>query len=241
MEIFGKSVKFSLSKMVLLALFVAIVVSVVIYFLVDKPSSKWGALFGSLAAGLVVASIQFLISWQDYKQSEKLQELKLKEVLYNRAITGRYEEYIKKTNRELDIMGVTTVRFFRDFADTSIGAPENAKVLIDAMNRGVKVRILIPANNYIPKEKEPFAEEVRKKYEDLRKLFNQMIEIRYFTHNAAHSIFRTDDICIIGPVFPNLESRNTPALRMMKSSKMALTYMDYFEYEWNKAGKQEHA
>ena len=195
-------------------------------------------MFGSLAAGLVVAFIQFLISWQDYKQSEKLQELKLKEVLYNRAITGRYEEYIKNTNRELDIMGVTTVRFFRDFADTSIGAPENAKVLIDAMNRGVKVRILIPANNFIPKEKVPFAEEVRKKYEDLRKSYNQMIEIRYFTHNAAHSIFRTDDICIIGPVFPNLESRNTPALRMMRSSKMALTYMDYFEYEWNKAEKQ---
>ena len=63
----------------------------------------------------------------------------------------------------------------------------------------------------------------------------QNLEIRYFSHTAAHSIFRIDDTCIIGPVFPELESKNTPALHVMKSSPMALNYMDYFDSEWEKA------
>ena len=216
MNIFGKSVKMTLSKIILIVLLVLLICAIVTYFIIDNPGSIWGALIGSLVAGLIVAIIQYLIAWQDYKQTEKLTELRLIEVLYNRATRSQYEEFIKNANRDLDVMGVTAVRFFNDFADTSVGAPENATVLLKAMERGVRVRVLLPDDKYLPEEKKTDSARVREKYKELVPQY-PLLEIRYFDHTAAHSIFRIDDTCIIGPVFPNLESRNTPACHEIKS------------------------
>ena len=51
----------------------------------SNSNSIWGTVFGSLAAGMIVAIIQYIIAWNDYKQTEKLKELRLIEVLLNRA------------------------------------------------------------------------------------------------------------------------------------------------------------
>ena len=93
MEIFGKSVKMTISMIILVVLIVLLIVTMMIYCRMDNPSGLWGALFGSFAAGLIVAIIQYLIAWQDYIQTEKLKKLKLKEVLYNRTTRSQYEEY----------------------------------------------------------------------------------------------------------------------------------------------------
>lgn len=233
MNIFEIKIKMSLSKVIFIFLFVIFIIAVSIYIMIDNPSNIWGAIFGSLAAGLIVAIIQYLIAWEDYKQSDKLKKLKLIEILYNRSARDKYADYIKNCNRELDVMGVTAVRFFNDFADTSIMAPDNATVLLNALNRGVQVRILLPLNDYLPDSKKADFAKVKNKCKELQNYQN--LKIRYFNHSAAHSIFRIDDTCIIGPVFPELESRNTPALHVMKSSPFALNYMDYFNSEWEKA------
>lgn len=153
MEIFRKSVRLSLSKVILVILCVLFITAIIVYFLIDKPDSKWGTLFGSLAAGLVVAIIQYVIAWQDYRQTEKLKKLKLIEVLFNRDSRDKYEDYIRNVNRKLDVMGVTAVRFFNDFADTSNGALENAQVLLRALDRGVHIRVLLVSNEMLPESK----------------------------------------------------------------------------------------
>lgn len=243
MEVFGKKVKMTMSMVILVVLVLLLVVTFFVYYKTDdhsSPNSLWGPLFGSLAAGLIVAIIQYLIAWQDYKQTEKLKALKLKEVLYYRNTKSKYEEFIKGTNRTLDVMGVTAVRFFRDFADTTQGAPDSSKVLLHALERGVNLRILLPSDKYLPNEsKRQDSNRVRAQYSELKKKYQYNLEIRYFNHIAAHSIFKMDDTCIIGPVFPELESKNTPALHVMNSSPMALNYIDYFESEWKQA-KQNH-
>ena len=205
----------------------------------NDPGSNWGAIFGSLIAGLLVAIIQFLISWQEYKETEKLKELKLVEVLYNRRTKEQYCEYIKSTTRKLDVMGSTAVRLFRDFADTTKGAPENSRVLLLAMDRGVKVRILLPRDEFLLNdEKRQDAKEVKSRRNEIN---HENLEIRYFKHKAAHSIFRSDDTCIIGPIFPEIESRNTPALHVMSSSPMAINYLEYFDSEWDQAKEADYA
>ena len=240
MNVFNKSIKLSLCTIVLTILVVVIIVSILIYFIIDNPSSKWGALFGSLVAGFVVALIQFLISWQEYRETEKLKKLKLIEVMYNRTSRKQYGDFIRSANRKLDVMGVTAVRFFNDFADTSNGAPENATVLMQALDRGVQVRVILASDDYIPDTKKSDHRKVKEKYSELSKRY-QNIKVRYYNHTASHSIFRFDDTCIIGPVFPNLESRNTPALHVMTSSPMAINYLDYFETEWNNAIEAKNA
>ena len=235
MVIFDKNIKVTLGKVILIILLVILVASVVMYLWIDDPSDMWGAFFGSLGAGMIVAIIQYLIAWQDYKQTEKLKELKLVEILNNRRENEQYGEYIKSATRNLDVMGSTAVRLFRDFADTTKGAPESTKVLINALDRKIKVRILLPKEEYlISDDKRLDAKEVKAKYTELKKTYDN-IEIRYFDHKAAHSIFRIDDTCIIGPIFPTIESRNTPALHVMSSSPMAVNYLDYYELEWAKA------
>lgn len=233
MGIFDKSSRISYSAIIIIILALCTICTLGAYWFLDDLDDRWGAFLGSLAAGLIVAIIQFLIAWQDYVQTNKLKELKLIEVLYNRASRDKYADYIKNCNRNLDVMGVTAVRFFNDFADTSSGAPANATVLLNALSRNVKVRILLPSDDFLPASKKTDSERVRAKYKELYQYQN--LQIRYFNHTASHSIFRIDDTCIIGPVFPELESRNTPALHVMKSSPMALNYMDYFNSEWDKA------
>lgn len=240
MEVFSKNFKVSLSVVIFIILVMILILSVTIYHRIGNSNSIWGTVFGSLAAGMIVAIIQYIIAWNDYKQTEKLKELRLIEVLLNRAKRNKYEEFIKNASRNLDVMGVTACRFFNDFADISKGAPDNATVLLKALDRGVQVRVLLPADNYLPASKKTDSEKVKNKYKELRHQYNN-ITIKYFEHSAAHSIFRIDDTCIIGPVFPELESRNTPALHVKKSSPIALKYMDYFESEWEKAKNSRDA
>ena len=74
---------------------------------------------------------------------------------------------------------------------------------------------------------------MKSRIEELHKYNN--LEVRYFNHTAAHSIFRIDDTCIIGPIFPELESRNTSAMHLKNNSPVALQYMGYFSSEWEQA------
>lgn len=230
MNIYSKKVTFSLSIGIFVVLLIILIVAIIIYCLIDNPGNLWGAFFGSLSAGLLVAILQFVISWQTYSEMEKLKKLKLIEILYNRADRNKYADYIRNCNSELDVMGVTAVRFFNDFADMSNGAPEEATLLLKILKRGVGVRILLPSKEYLPSSKKVDFDRVSEKYNELKQIGK--IEIRYFNHNAAHSIFRVDDTCIIGPVFPELESKNTPALHVMRASPWASNYMKYFEKEW---------
>ena len=188
MGIFDKSYRITSSVIIVVVLTILTVVTLCTYWYIDCPSSKWGALFGSLTAGLIVAVIQFFIAWQEYKETEK-------------------DSYRHTSLRQ--------------------------QVLLQALDRRVVVRVLLPAEEYLPNDKKADYARVRAKCRELQKYQN--LQVRYFNHPAAHSIFNIDDTSIIGPVFPELESRNTPALHVMKSSPMALNYLDYFNAEWNSA------
>jgi signal transduction histidine kinase len=239
MEIWGMNKRPSSILAISIFLVLLLIFVVVIYLLEDDTASKLSAFTCSLAAGLVVAIIQLIIAWRDYSQNEELRKLQLLEILYDRDSRTKYEAYIRKSKRNIDVMGVTAARFFSHFADTDMAATENAKVLLNAMGRNVKVRILLPSDQFLPSDtKRQDANRVREQYRKLKESYPDNIEIRYFDHTSAHSIFRIDDTCIIGPVFPRLESKYTPALHVMKSSPMALNYMDYFETEWKDAEKE---
>lgn len=233
MNIFNKSVKIKATVIIISCLIIATVVVWIWYG--ETNDTKISAILGSLFAGLIVAIIQFVIAWQDYNQVEKLKELELIEVLYNRDNRTFYEEYIKRSKRKINMMGVTASRFFNDFADDSPNATSNAKVLLDALKRNVKVRILLPNSNFVDANKKQDVDKVKQQVEALKNKYQgYSLEVRYFDHVAAHSIFNVDDKCIVGPVFPEVESKYTPALFLRNSSPMADKYLTYFEYEWDK-------
>lgn len=233
MTIFNKSIRITVTLLVLAVLIVSTIILGICYW--NSSNEKIGSILGSLVAGLVVAIIQFIIAWQDYLQTERLKELKLIKVLYNRDDRTFYENYIKKSKRKISLMGVTGSRFFKDFADNSPNATSNAKVLIEALDRGVKVKILLPAKEFLEETKKQDIEIVMKHVAFFTDKYSTNFEMRYFKHVPAHSIFRVDDECIVGPVFPALESKYTPALYLKNSSPVADKYLKYFDNEWDGA------
>jgi len=234
MNIFKTNIKIRATVIIIAVLFLA-TIGVGMWFLISE-NEKISAILGSLFAGLIVAIIQFVIAWQEYKQTEKLKELELIEVLYNRDSRTFYEEYLRQSKRKINMMGVTASRFFNDFADDSPNATSNAKVLLDALRRNVKVRILLPDSGFVDANKTQDVSKVKQQVADIKSTYsNCSLEVKYFKHVAAHSIFNVDDKCIVGPVFPEVESKYTPALFLRNSSPMADKYLTYFEYEWDRA------
>ena len=234
MNIFKTNIKIRATVIIIAVLFL-VAIGVGVWFWISG-NEKLSAILGSLFAGLIVAIIQFIIAWQDYKQTEKLKKLELIEILYDRDSRSFYEEYIRQSKRKIDMMGVTASRFFNDFADDSPNATPNAKILLNALSHNVKVRILLPSSEFVDANKKQDVENVKQKVRAIRNAYQKCsLEVKYFKHVAAHSIFNVDDKCIVGPVFPEVESKYTPALFLRNSSPMAIKYLTYFEDEWNKA------
>lgn len=231
--IFDRNFKFRYSTIVIVVLFVAIIICSIFYFFQSDSSS--GAILGSLVAGLIVALIQLIISWRDFEMTKKVEDLRLIQILYNRDDRLYYQKLISESRREIRVMGVTAKRFFEHFADMTVGARPDAQVLISAMNRGVKVKILLPSKEYITNNKKASYEQVEETLKSINNKYPEAeIEIRYFDHIPAHSIFMVDSECIVGPVFENVESKNTPALHLKNESPFAEKYIAYFEQEWKK-------
>ena len=234
MNIFRKSFRISASLLIFCVLTCLGVFS--FYCFYKTNDEKWLSLLGSLAAGLIVAIIQFIIASQDYNQTEKLKELELIKVMYDRDDRIFYEKHIEKSKRSISVMGVTAMRFFNDFADYDLSATKNAKVLLNKLAQGIKVKILLPNSEYLKKEKMNDFKKVKQHIENIKRQFPKyQLEVKYFEHIPSHSIFCIDDTCIVGPVFPNVESKYTPALYLRSSSPLAIKYKAYFDDEWKDA------
>jgi len=232
MSIFNKSLKINISLIILIIFISLIILFSILFSNSDEP--KLMSLFGSLVAGLFVAIIQFIIALQDYLQVEKLKELKLIKVMYDRYDRNFYSEYITRAKRRILIMGVTASRFFSDFADCDPKAIIKSKILLQKLLEDVEVKILLPNMSYLNNEnKKNDFNKVKEIIDNIRKQIPQCkIEVKYFEHLPSHSIFIVDDSCIVGPIFPNLESKNTPSLQLHNSSPMAIQYLKYFDEEW---------
>mgnify|MGYP006305509813 FL=1 len=235
MTIFKKNLKIKLSVLILLILIILCIAVIIWFSYSDNP--KILAILGSLFAGIIVAIIQFLISWQDYKSTEKLKDLQINEVLFNRDKREFYENYIDSAKESIDMMGVTGSRFMEHFANNDEDAPENSRILLKAMNsRDIEVRILIPKKKFLFTDTDKRKEEsARERYEKISKNYPNNFFVKYFSHVPAHSIFKVDDECIVGPVFPKVQSKYTPALYIKNKSPFAKKYLKYFNDEWKNA------
>jgi hypothetical protein len=232
MKTFHRSFKINISILIFIG---SIVVIATVWF-INTNNEKLYSILGGLATGLIIAVIQFIITWFDHAQIEKLKKLELKEIMYNRDDRNIYEKYIEEAQTEISVMGVTAKRFFDDFADCDSNATQNAKVLLHKMGDGLKVRVLVPNMVYLNDNKKTDFEKVKQHVKTIKEKFpTYHLEIRYFEHLSSHSIFIIDDTCIVGPVFPKVESKYTPALYLGNSSPFAKHYLDYFDDEWETA------
>lgn len=234
MKLFSQRINIGLAKIVLITLIAAILL-LAYFFFTGSLDSKWTTLYGGLVTGLVVAIIQLLFEWYEHKEIEKFKSLGIERIIPHRDDEVYYRNLIISARKRIDVLGVTANRFMLDFADSASNRSEK-KVLIDALNRGVKVRILVPERNFLrPKDAIAF-EQARGHFVTTKALYSGF-EYGYFSHIPAHSIVLVDEECLLGPVFPSLQSKDTPCIQMNAQSAFALPYLSYFEEEWNNANK----
>lgn len=232
-EIFSKKIK--LNVWIIIVLVILVIICVCWKWYTMNTTSPVGAVLGSIIAGLIVALIQLGLSWWDYQMMQKIEKLRLIKILYDRDNRTYYANIIDKSRREIRVMGTTARRFFEHFADMTTGARPEAQVLISALNRGVKVKLLLPSKDYIALNKIADYNQVSETLNTIKQKYpHAEIDIRYFDHIPAHSIFMVDSECIVGPIFEYVESKNTPALHLKNESPFAEKYLAYFEQEWDK-------
>ena len=131
-------------------------------------------------------------------------------------------------------MGVTASRFMDHFADKQSDRTET-RVLLDALARQVKVRILVPKSEYLASVDDKGNADRAKRCFEAVVTRHDNFECRYFSHVPAHSLVVVDEECIIGPVFPDVRSKDTPCIHITASSPYAKKYLEYFDKEWTNA------
>jgi hypothetical protein len=227
-----RKINIYLSKIIIFFTMLAICILLLIY-LKSKASSPFTPLLGGLITGLIVALLQLLLMWTEHNEMERLKKLSIKTVLAYRDEEELYKKVIEKSKKEIRVLGNTASRFMNDFADeTRI----DKRALIDALNRNVHVKFLLPDQNSLwnPDDKDRARISLRA-IQDLKGKYGNLVECRFYSHSPFHSLVLADNDCFVGPIFPNRKSKDTPTIYTDTSSVFAESYLNYFDFEWKNA------
>lgn len=224
---FDVIIRANLYKIVLFALLTGTVASA--WFSYKSTGVKTAALFGGVATGLFVAFLQYLIQLNEHRDIERFKKLGIREVLPHREGKQYYENLIKEAHSKIWILGNTAYRFLEDFAHSD---RLDSRALLDALGRGVSVRILLPLAKYLSE-----ADQARSTVSLTRMLQIQeewpKFEFKFYDHSPAHSLVIVDDECLVGPIFPHVQSKDSPAIHTNTGSPFVKHYVIHFEQEWS--------
>ncbi|MFA5239440.1 MAG: hypothetical protein WC476_07005 [Phycisphaerae bacterium] len=232
MEFFKKQLNIYLYKIIVVVVLFAICLLLVIY-LNSKASSPFTPLLGGLSTGLIVALLQLLLMWTEHNEMEKIKKLGIQEILPYRDDEIFYRKVIEKTKEEIRVLGSTASRFMMDFADES---REDKMALINALDRKVHVKFLLPETNCLWNDEDKSRAEIAlNTMRALKKKYKDLIECKHYSHKPFHNLVLADDNCFVGPIFPSRTSKNTPTIYTYKNSIFANSYLEYYDYEWENA------
>lgn len=201
------------------------------YLFFNTTNDRYAALLGGVASGLFVAFIQFLIDLNEHNDIEKIKRLGIRNILPYREGKEYYEELINEAREQIWVLGNTAQRFLLDFA--SEGRPD-CRSLLDALGRGVEVRILLPEAEFLSDNDKALWVISSQRMKQLSATYPNF-KFRYFGHLPSHSIVKVDDEMLIGPVFRHVSSKDSPAVHINARSPFVKEYITHFEEEWANA------
>jgi len=231
MKIFSTSFQLSVPHVVAVALLLGTGASLWLYIAGDL-SEQWGTICSGLTAGLAVASIQFFWGWYEAKQTEHFRRLRIKNVLLTRDDENYYGRLITAARRQILVLGVTSSRFLEDFADEASPKLEK-KSLLEALSRGVHVRILVSSLPYLPRDAHAAVTKTKARMNKLKSTFPNYFDFGYFEHEPRHSMVVCDNDLIVGPYFPETASKDSPGVHVDAASEFGMSYVKHFEIEWD--------
>ncbi|MFL1455026.1 hypothetical protein ACJO5Y_11325 [Marinobacter sp. GN3S48] len=239
-SVYNRYVSVRLSLIVLILLIVSLMVVGYMFFTGDA-NTKLGSLMGGLTATFVAVLIQFLLAMAHHREIERLKRMGFQDILPHRDDRQRYyAELIRSARKRIDFLGKTANSFLSDFAFSEEGAAPVDRLLLDAMQRGVKVRILVAGLESLPQDKQEQQTKVIARMRELREEYGDNFEYRYLSSMPGQTYVLADRNCIFGPVLPMESSRLSPAIHADSDSPFLESYFRFFERQW-KEGAQKNA
>jgi hypothetical protein len=231
MEFFKKVFNIYLYRIIFWLGVIAILLCLLWYF--RESNEKLATLLGGVTTGLFVGWLQLLLMATEHREIEKIKKLGIKEILPYRDDEEFYRKVIEKTKKEIRILGSTAFRFMNDFANEN---REDKKSLINALDRKVLVKFLLPEPNFLwNKDDKARANTALKTIQKLKTQYGQLVECKHYSHQPFHNLLLADNVCFVGPIFPNRTSKDTPTIYTDINSIFAQSYIEYFDYEWKSA------
>lgn len=239
MGIFEKTWKLNQRNVVIVIFIVALIVSLLFVFNLCDENLK--NIFISISAGLIIALIQFGLSWYEYTTIEKYRKMGIKNIYDDKHKEEMYGDKINNAKQKICLMGNTAGKFLGDFADKD-SRKVSKQFLIEKLKKGIEVKILIGKKTLFQGQSKRLRdyEDARAIIEHLKVDYPEKFKCKYYNHEPAHSIFIFDNECFIGPIFPNTTSFDIPFIHMYNESTFASNYIEYFNSEWEKSVEDDN-
>lgn len=221
----------------LLAVFFALccILSVTHFLISATCYPRLSSFIGGLAAAFFVATLQFLIQFHEQIKLSKFRRHGVLDFLEERSGKDVYQKIIKTSRKgtKIQLQGVTGNRFLQDFADFN---DERSRALIEALDRGVSVEILVAHPDFLNTENKPdLLNKTVRLSEELIKRFPSSFEIKYYKAYPSHNILACGEVCLVGPVFKDKSSKNSPAIIFDRSGSYVSPYLENFSNMWAEA------
>ncbi|WP_460042455.1 phospholipase D-like domain-containing protein [Pseudomonas sp. S2_H01] len=221
----------------LVVFFVAFIVLSVSHFTISPTiHPRLSSFVGGLAAAFLVATLQFVIQLHEQIKLSKFRYHGVLDFLEERSGKDVYKSIIKtaKKGTKIQLQGVTGNRFLQDFADFN---DDKSRALIEALDRGVTVQILVAHSGFLELDNKPdLLNKTVKLASGLNAKYPNSFEIKYYKDYPSHNILACGDVCIVGPVFKGKSSKNSPAIIFDRSGSYVSAYLENFNHMWNLAG-----
>lgn len=219
--------------LLLLVFFVLFIVFSFVHFTMSPTSHpRLSSFVGGLAAAFLVATLQFVIQLHEQIKLSRFRYHGVIDFLEERSGKDAYKAIIKtaKKSTKIQLQGVTGSRFLQDFADFK---DDKARALIDALDRGVMVEILVAHSLYLePDNKPDLLNKTVKLAAELLNKYPTLFFIKYYESSPSHNILACGEVCIVGPIFKGKSSKNSPAIIFDRSGSYVSAYLENFTNMW---------
>lgn len=213
----------------ILLVFTALLFCSMLYYSGKDADSRLIGLISGLASGLMIAFLQFLTQYLEQKTLAEYKEHGLVKFLTNRKDAEYYRELIKNTKfgDKIMVVGVTCNRLLEDFANTQVSQSQD---ILEALARGVEVKLLLPKVKYLEEPNlSDFKNKTLQRSKEISNLYPGRFNLLYYDFEPSHSIFLAGSRCLVGPIFKNKSSRDTPTIAFDKDGLFIKPYLSYME------------
>jgi len=220
-------------SIILLTILVLISTYLVYLYSESELDAKWAPFIGGAAVSSIAALFQYLISFIDYRNNEKLKDSGVIKFLSSRGDKSYYQNLIKNSTSELKLLFHTSKRFCEDFC--SDGTGDN--LLIETLNTkpNLHVKLLILSKKLLPKDEHAGYEIAQKILKKMQGKFGVRFQVKYYSHAPSHNIFLSDNDAVIGPYFDHAKSKYSHSIHFKSNAGFVTEYKEYFDKDWNLA------